>query len=112
MEINMNKELAEVCILLSKYKGATKEQKDIFKTYSKVFMNIGNEKKKKRKLITEDELYSFVYREATRDYPMKYYPHKEWMKFRRRFKYFFDKLEFANAKTSESQGGKKNDIKW
>ena len=95
MEINMNKELAEICILLSKYKGTTKEQKNVFKTYSKIFMNIGKENKSNKKLITKDELYSFVYREVTKDYPLKYYPHKEWLKFRKRFNYFYNKLHDA-----------------
>ncbi len=54
----------------------------------------------KIKLITYEELYKIVYKEAVRDYPFKYFPHKEWLKFVRRINHFWDKLN-SHKETNE-----------
>lgn len=45
MEISTNKEMSKVCMLLSKYSGATEKQKKTFRTYAKTFRNLGKKQK-------------------------------------------------------------------
>ena len=48
------------------------------------------------KEITKIELYQFVYREICRAGTKDgFMPYKEWLSFRRRFTYFWNKLKFV-----------------
>ena len=45
-----------------------------------------------KKEISEKELWDFAYKETQRYYVGGLMPHKDWIKFCRRFHYFWDKL--------------------